>query len=255
MAPVTCNLTTAMQNVKITIQYDGTNYHGWQIQANGITVQGALTRVLTLLDHAPVTVHGAGRTDAGVHAEGQVASFYMERRFRETELRDAINGNLERDIRVTQVEFVDDDFNARFSAKRKAYRYRIWTADVVSPFVRHFVHHHRGKLDVEAMQRAATRLLGTHDFSAFTVAQSERENHTRTLESLTVKAEPQSLSIVAVADGFLRYMVRTLVGTLVDVGRGLRTPDDMADILASRERIRAGASAPASGLTLMRVDY
>ena len=124
-----------MKNVKITIQYDGTNYHGWQIQPNGRTVQSELTRALSLLDQRYVIVHGAGRTDAGVHATGQVASFLLERNIEPDQLRDAINGNLDRDIRVLDVEFVDDAFNARFSARLKTYQYHVWTDTVVSPFV------------------------------------------------------------------------------------------------------------------------
>ncbi|MCI0485637.1 MAG: tRNA pseudouridine(38-40) synthase TruA, partial [Blastocatellia bacterium] len=246
---------SAMRNVKITLQYDGTDYHGWQIQPNGRTIQGELTRAVSLLDHRQVTVHGAGRTDAGVHAEGQVASFSMERDFSPCELRDAINGNLDRDIRVLEAEFVESSFNARFSALSKTYRYRIWTADVVSPFVRRYVYHYRGALDLEAMLRAMEPLVGTHDFSAFTVASSEAESHVRTLHRLDIEYEENGIAIIIVADGFLRYMVRTIVGTMIDVGRGRIPAANMAAILESKDRARAGTRAPAAGLTLMRVDY
>ena len=168
-----------MQNYKITIQYDGTNYHGWQMQAGEPTIQGELTRVLSLLDKRQVTVHGAGRTDAGVHAEGQVASFFLEREFEPAKLRDAINGNLERDIRVLEVERVKTDFHARFSAKEKTYRYVIWTGEVMSAFEYRYAYFHRDRLDVGAMREAASCLLGRHDFSAFTVASSEVESHVR----------------------------------------------------------------------------
>ena len=244
-----------MRNVKIIIQYDGTDYHGWQIQPNGRTIQGELTRVLSLLDHRHVTVHGAGRTDAGVHAEGQVANFLLEHSFDPRELRDALNGNLDRDIRVIEVEFVDDSFNARFSARRKTYRYRVWTGDVVSPFIRRYAHHYRGALDIQQMRVAASSLIGTHDFSAFTVSTSEVSSHVRTLERLDIEPFEDGLSIIAVADGFLRYMVRTIAGTLIDVGRGHSSAAKVADILESRDRSRAGAMAPAAGLTLVRVDY
>ncbi|HWP44863.1 MAG TPA: tRNA pseudouridine(38-40) synthase TruA [Blastocatellia bacterium] len=244
-----------MRNVKITIQYDGTDYNGWQIQAAGRTIQGEITRALSLLDRRQVSVHGAGRTDAGVHAEGQVASFLLERDFDEVELRDAINGNLDRDIRVFDVQFVEDYFNARLSARRKVYRYRIWNADVLSPFVRRYVYHHRGPLDLEAMRAAASALLGRHDFSAFTVTRSEAADHVRTLERLDISREGSVVSITAVADGFLRYMVRTVVGTLIEIGRGRRRADEMGAILASRDRNMAGPTASAAGLTLVRVDY
>ena len=244
-----------MQNVKITIEYDGTNYHGWQIQSNGRTVQGELTRALSILDHRPVTVYGAGRTDAGVHAEGQIANFFLERDFAPRWLRDAINGNLDRDIRVLEAVPVFDGFNARYSARQKTYRYRIWTAEVVSPFVYRYVHHYRAGLDVDEMGRAAVPLIGRHDFTAFTVASSDAEDHVRTLIRVNIERDANEILIVVAADGFLRYMVRTIVGTLMEVGRGKRTAASVAAALESLDRANAGPSAPANGLTLVRVDY
>lgn len=244
-----------MQNYKILIQYDGTNYHGWQMQANGRTIQGELTRVLSLLEGRSVTVYGAGRTDAGVHAEAQVANFFLERAFEPERLRDAINGNLERDIRVMKVEAVGDDFHARFSAKKKTYRYRIFTGAVISPFDYRYALHYHGSLNPEAMREAAAVLAGTHDFSAFTVADSEVENHVRTLQRLEIQVDKDWLTVYASADGFLRYMVRNIVGTLLDIGRGHRQSDEMRDILESRDRNRAGAMAKAHGLTLLKIDY
>jgi tRNA pseudouridine38-40 synthase len=249
------SLLSLVQNFKITIQYDGTNYHGWQMQTNGRTVQGELTKALSLLDHRPVTVYGAGRTDAGVHAEGQVANFFFEREFEPDLLRDAINGNLDRDIRVQEVVPVSEEFNARYSAKQKTYRYRVWTGQVVSPFEHRYVHHYSAGLDVAEMQRAAALLIGTHDFTAFTVASSDAEDHVRTLIGLDIFQHPNELSIVASADGFLRYMVRTIAGTLLEVGRGKRTATSLAATLESLDRANAGPSAPANGLTLVRVDY
>lgn len=244
-----------MQNFKITIHYDGTNYHGWQIQPNGRTVQGELTRALSILDHRPVTVYGAGRTDAGVHAEGQVATFLFERDFEPHLLRDAINGNLDRDIRVLEAEPVSDGFNARYSATQKTYRYRIWTAEVVSPFVYRYVHHYRAGLDVDEMRQAAAPLVGTHDFTAFTVASSDAEDHVRTVIHVDIERDANEILIVVSADGFLRYMVRTIVGTLMEVGRGKRTAASVGATLKSLDRANAGPSAPANGLTLVRVDY
>ena len=244
-----------MRNVKITLQYDGTDYNGWQIQPGGRTIQGELTRALSLLDQRHVTVHGAGRTDAGVHAEGQVASFKLERDFETRELRDATNGNLDRDIRVIAVEFVPDSFHARLSARLKTYCYRIWTADVVSPFVRRYVHHYRGPLDIEEMQRAAQLLAGRHDFRAFTVTASDAEGSIRTIQRVDISEEENSLAIFVSADGFLRYMVRTIAGTLIDVGRGRIPVISVAEALSSRDRGLAGPTAPACGLTLFRVDY
>src|ERR1044071_5998132 len=146
-----------MQNYKLTIAYDGTNYHGWQMHANARTIQGEITRVLSRLDHRPVTLHGAGRTDAGVHALAQVANVFLERRFAPDQLREAINGNLDRDLRVMQVELADDSFEARFSATGKTYRYAISTATVASPFDFRYVYHYRGALAVSEMRRAAAR--------------------------------------------------------------------------------------------------
>jgi tRNA pseudouridine38-40 synthase len=244
-----------MQNFKITIAYDGTAYHGWQIQSEGRTIQGELTRVLSLLDSAHVTVHGAGRTDAGVHALGQVANFILKKEFDPTRLREAINANLDRDIRVLSVQVVDESFNARFSARSKSYRYRIRTGAVVSPFEYKYVYHHRERLDLRSMQSAATVLLGKHDFSAFTVAGSESESHVRTLRRLDVREQEGLISIEAEAEGFLRYMVRTIAGTLLEVGRGKIEAADLTRILESQSRVEAGPTAPALGLTLLRVDY
>jgi tRNA pseudouridine38-40 synthase len=244
-----------MLNYKITIQYDGTNYHGWQIQPNGRTIQGELTRALSLLDHRHVTVHGAGRTDAGVHAEGQVASFLLERDCEPSYLRDAINGNLDRDVRVIDVEVVAESFNARFSARLKTYRYQIWNGPVASPFFHRYTYHHRNDLDTCEMQHAARLLVGTHDFSAFTVQDSEIEDRVRTLKRLDMQREESRIIIIAAADGFLRYMVRTIVGTLIEIGSGRRAAESVASVLESRDRRNAGAKAPACGLTLMRVDY
>jgi len=244
-----------MHNFRITIQYDGTNYHGWQIQANGRTIQGELTKVLSLLNHKPVTVYGAGRTDAGVHAEGQVANVYLEREFDPRLLRDAINGNLDRDIRVVDAAKAPEGFNARYSARQKTYRYRIWTGEVVSPFADPYVHHFRGELDLREMKLAASLLIGTHDFTAFTVSSSDAEDHVRTILELRIDRNEDEIHVSVTADGFLRYMVRTIVGTLIEVGRGRMAGENVASILRGLDRSRAGPSAPANGLTLVRVDY
>ena len=244
-----------MKNYKLTIAYDGTNYHGWQMQANARTIQGELTRVLSVLDHRPVTLQGAGRTDAGVHAEAQVANVFLEREFAPHQLREAINGNLDRDLRIMEVEFADQSFEARFSARGKTYRYDISTAPVISPFDVRYVYHYRGALDVKEIQRAASLLVGRHDFSAFTVARLETTDRVRTLTQLDVEARHHSIRITASAEGFLRYMVRTIAGTLIDVGRGRRSAASVGAALASRNRHQAGATAPAHGLTLVRVDY
>jgi tRNA pseudouridine38-40 synthase len=244
-----------LANIKLTLGYDGTDYNGWQIQPEGRTVQGELTRVLCLLDQRQVTVHGAGRTDAGVHAEGQVASFKLERDFGLRELRDAINGNLDRDIRIFEAEVVDDSFHARVSARLKTYRYRIWTGDVVSPFVRRYVHHFRSPLDIETMRQAANLLMGEHDFKAFTVSASDAETSIRTIRRMEIVEESDGLAILVSADGFLRYMVRAIAGTLIEVGRRRLSVTGVANALNTLDRAQSGPTAPACGLTLLRVDY
>jgi tRNA pseudouridine38-40 synthase len=244
-----------VRNVKIILKYDGSNYQGWQIQAQGRTIQSELTRVLSVLDHRPVTVHGAGRTDSGVHAEGQVASFLLERDFEPGRLREAINGNLDPDIRVWDVENVHDSFHARLFARQKTYEYRICSGPVVSPFVCKYVYHFRGVLDPGCMREAASLLLGRHDFSAFTVSTSEAAGHIRDLRRLDIAEKDDTLTITATADGFLKYMVRAIAGTLIEVGRGYRAPESVADAMKAGDRSLAGVTAPAAGLTLMRVDY
>lgn len=244
-----------MRNVKLTIQYDGTNYHGWQTQSGGPTIQGELTRVISMLDQRPVILHGAGRTDSGVHAEGQVATCLVERDFSARELRDAINGNISRDIRVTQVEEVDERFHARIWAKQKTYRYQIWTGEVMSPFTYRYFHHIRSPLAIDEMRQAAAHLLGNHDFGAFVGTGADTESNVRNLYRLDIETEPDRILVTASANGFLRYMVRTIVGTLIEVGRERRPPESLLDLLDNRDRGQAGQTAPAAGLTLVRVDY
>jgi tRNA pseudouridine38-40 synthase len=247
-------LSDNMQNFRLTIQYDGTDYRGWQIQPALRTIQGELTRVLSLLDHRDVTVHGAGRTDAGVHAEAQVASFLLERNFEPIQLRDAINGNLDRDVRVLSAEPVDEFFHARFSAKAKTYRYDVWTGDVVSPFVRRYVHHYRAALDVDRMSQGARALQGSHDFKAFTVNR-DAETTVRTVQRVDIDQRGAIVSIRLQADGFLRYMARAIVGTLIDIGRGHLGLDCIRELLSGSDEVKAGAVAPACGLTLVSVAY
>jgi tRNA pseudouridine38-40 synthase len=248
-------------NYKLLLQYDGTDFHGWQIQANLRTVQGELTRVLTLLDGGEVSVHGSGRTDAGVHAEGQVANVSLQREFTPEKLRAAINGNLESDVRVLSVDIVADSFHARYSAKGKTYCYRVVQGTVMSPFWRRYAIHEARALDLEAMRRSARLFLGEHDWTAFSAAQSDAESRVRTVTQLDVsrivddRGRCNLIEFTISAQGFLRYMVRSIVGTLLAVGRNEIDEGQVTRAIGDGDRSLAGPTAPASGLTLVKVEY
>ena len=248
-------------NYKLTLQYDGTDFHGWQIQPELRSVQGELTAALSLIDGRDVIVHGSGRTDAGVHAEGQVASVNLEREITPTKLRAAINGNVGKDLRVLAVEEVDDEFHARYSAKGKTYRYRIVNGPTISPFWLRYAHHEGRPLYLDAMQQSARLFLGTHDWTAFSSINSETETKTRTIRDLTVAERFDErgccrlIEITACADGFLRYMVRSIAGTLMAVGRGEVDAQLVKTAIDGGDRSLVGPTAPAVGLTLVSVCY
>lgn len=247
-------------NFKLTIQYDGTDFHGWQMQGELRTVQGELAQALSLIEGSEVVVHGSGRTDAGVHAEGQVASVHLEREIAPQTLRAAINGNVKKDLRVTDVVIVDDDFHARYSAIGKTYLYRVINAPVLSPFWLRYALHEAHPLDLKSMRRCATLFLGTHDWTAFSSAQSDAETKTRTITNLEVSEREDGqagrlIEISASADGFLRYMVRSIAGTLLAVGRGEMDDKLVASAITGGDRSLVAATAPACGLTLLSVQY
>lgn len=248
-------------NFKLTIQYDGTDFHGWQMQGDLRTVQGELTRALSRIDSRDVVVHGSGRTDAGVHALGQVASVNLHKEITPEKLRAAINGNVDKDMRVIEAETVADDFHARYSARGKSYLYRIVNAPVISPFWLRYAHHEARALDLEPMRLSAALFLGTHDWSAFSSAQSDSETKTRTITGVTITErwhEPTRCRLIEMemsADGFLRYMVRSISGTLLAVGRGEIDNEYVRQAIEVGDRSLAAATAPACGLTLMSVSY
>jgi tRNA pseudouridine38-40 synthase len=248
-------------NYRMTIQYDGTEFHGWQIQESGRTVQGELTRALSLLDGGEVVVHGAGRTDAGVHAEAQVASVRLRREFEPEKLRAAVNGNVARDLRVVDVMAAPEDFHPRKMAKGKTYRYRIFNERVMSPFWARYALHEARALDLVAMREAAALFVGVHDWTAFSSAQAEVKTRVRDVTELEI-TERQSLfalgrliEIRVSADGFLRYMVRSIAGTLLAAGRGETDVKKIRRAIETGERTLASATAPAHGLTLVEVRY
>ena len=246
-----------MRTLKLTLAYDGTPFVGWQRQAQGVSIQGLLEEALARLEAAPVTVHGAGRTDAGVHALGQVASAHMTALHPVDVIARALNASLPPEVRVTGVEEAADGFHARFSAHAKTYRYVIRNAPAASPFERAYVWHIQDALDRDAMRDAAAAIVGTHDFAAF---RSVGGDVTTTMRTVTASGfapqdDPGLLTYEITGDGFLRHMVRAIVGTLVEVGRGQRPASSMAAVLAGRNRAEAGATAPPQGLFLVRVVY
>jgi tRNA pseudouridine38-40 synthase len=243
------------RNLKLTLAYDGTRFVGWQKQASGESIQGLLEDALSRLEGAPVTAHGAGRTDAGVHAEGQVASARVTLAHDAATVVRALNAILPPDVRVNAVEDVAADFHARFSAREKSYRYQIANVAVMSPFVRAYAWHVPEPLDLAAMSDAAAALVGTHDFAAFQSAGSDVATTERTLTRSEFVDRGGLLAYEISGNGFLRHMVRAIAGTLVEVGRGWRPATDLQAVLAGRSRREAGATAPAHGLTLVKVEY
>jgi tRNA pseudouridine38-40 synthase len=244
-----------LRTLKLIVQYDGTDYVGWQRQPNGVSIQELIERAIEPIEGRPVTVIGAGRTDAGVHALGQVASVQLEAAIDAPALARALNATLPEDVRVASAEEAAPDFNARFSAKGKVYAYRISNGSFLPPFERRYVWHLPGPLDVDRMREGAKALVGTHDFSAFRAAGSDAATSERTIRELRIEIEPERVTVTVAGDGFLRYMVRAIVGTLVEVGQGRRPVESVAAALASRDRAHAGPTAPAKGLVLLRVDY
>lgn len=248
-------------NYRLTLQYDGTDFHGWQMQGASRTVQGELTRALSLLEGRAVVVHGAGRTDAGVHAEAQVANVELEREFTPDNLRGAINGNIALDARVIKVEIVPEDFHARYAASGKTYLYCIFNAPYMSPFLARYALQEARPLDLERMQQCTRMFLGEHDWTAFSAAQSDVRTRVRTITRLEVRecwstrGRGRMIEIEASANGFLRYMVRSIAGTLLAAGRGEVDEEHIMRALKSGDRTLVGATAPARGLTLKQVHY
>jgi tRNA pseudouridine38-40 synthase len=248
-----------MPHLKLTIAYDGTGLVGWQRQAEGVSIQGLLEQASAELDGQAVAVAGAGRTDAGVHALGQVASLTLVREIAPDAVVRALNTRLPQAVRVLEAVVVPNGFHARFDARRKSYRYRIANGSVLSPFERAYAWHVPAPtLDVEAMASAAVALEGHHDFKAFQGTGGETHGTEREVHSVRVTCAPGADRIIVFdlsGSGFLRHMVRNIVGTLVEVGRGRRRPGWVAEVLAAGDRTLAGRTAPAAGLFLVSVEY
>lgn len=245
-----------MNNYKLTLQYDGSRYRGWQVQGNTEeTIQGKLQRVLQRMLDEPIEVAGSGRTDAGVHAMGQVANFKCTRELNTEWLRKELNHYLPEDIAVLRAEEVDERFHSRLSAMDKTYRYQICNGDKADVFARKYQTLVEETLDVSVMQRAAGCLLGEHDFTSFCGNRHMKKSAVRRVDELRVELEGQLIQITIRGNGFLQNMVRIIVGTLVEVGAGRMEPEAVAEILAAKDRSLAGPTMAAKGLALMEVRY
>ncbi|MBR4676882.1 MAG: tRNA pseudouridine(38-40) synthase TruA [Bacteroidales bacterium] len=246
-----------MTTYKILVAYDGTKYNGWQIQrSTDNTIQGKLSAVLTKMSGSMVEVHGSGRTDAGVHAKGQVASFSLDGDFSDQEILSYLNRYLPDDIAVLTVEKTDSRFHARLSCKQKTYRYRIHTSIIPDVFFRKYVYTYLDKpLNVELMRKAAAHLIGTHDFKAFCGNPHFKKSSVRTIFSIKITGDMSGITLDFTGDGFLQNMVRILTGTLIEVGNGGIKEDEIPGILVSKDRQKAGFTAPPQGLTLLGAEY
>ena len=245
-----------IQNFKMTVAYEGTRYSGWQKQGNTVnTIQGKLEHALSAMFGCPVEVQGSGRTDAGVHAAGQVASFRADTKAVPEDICRYLRRYLPQDIGVLSVERADERFHARLSAKRKTYRYRIWNSETPNVFERRFLYVCPEPLDAEAMRACIPYFLGEHDFRAFCSNPDLKKSSVRTVEAMTMEQLRPELRLTVTGNGFLYNMVRLMTGTLLRVGRGELPPEAVTDILASGERWQAGPMAPACGLCMMGVEY
>ena len=251
------------RNLKITLAYDGSEFHGWQVQPGLPTIQGTLAECVKRLTGEDVLPQGSGRTDAGVHALGQVASVKLESPIPERNLVIALNDVLPSSIRVNSVDVAADDFHARHSATAKTYRYRIYRGDICPPFLARYVHHDPYPMNEEAVMRASEHVVGTHDFTSFAASDPDRsarmaqepESNVRTIHSSQWMRTDKELVYTVRGDGFLHHMVRNLVGTFLLVGKGSLKIADVPAILEARNRSAAGPTAAACGLYLVNVEY
>ncbi|MBQ8591608.1 MAG: tRNA pseudouridine(38-40) synthase TruA [Lachnospiraceae bacterium] len=245
-----------MRNFKVILQYEGTKYQGWQRQdTTNNTLQGKLEALLTKMCGHNVEVHASGRTDAGVHALGQTANFHLNTQMTPEEIMNYMNRYLPEDVAVISIEEVGERFHSRLNAKGKTYVYRVLNTDVPHIFDRRYVYVFPEKLDIMAMQKAATYLTGTHDFKAFTSNRRMKKSSVRTITSIRIEAIQDEIRFTYEGNGFLYHMVRILTGTLLEVGTGERKPEEMLTILESGQRENAGPLVPAKGLTLVEVRY
>ena len=244
-----------MRNIRLLIEYDGTNYAGWQWQKNAITIQETLSKAIEQVIQEKVAIYGAGRTDAGVHAVGQVANFHTHSNIPSERLLLAINFYLPRDITIKDAADVPESFHAQYCAVSKVYQYTLFNDWVRTSLNRDFCYVCGFQLDMDKMTNAAQYLIGTHDFTSFTTRALQEKNRIRTVKRMEIKKEGKYIYFTVEADGFLYNMVRSIVGTLIEVGRGKIAVENVKDILDARNRNLAGPTAPAKGLCLMEVKY
>jgi tRNA pseudouridine38-40 synthase len=244
-----------MPTIRLVLEYDGSRYAGWQRQPDQPSIQEAIETALFQLTQETVSVTGAGRTDSGVHALGQVASFRIDRQWTPREWLRGLNARLPDDIAVRTAATVSDDFHARYAASGKLYEYRILNRGERPALDRAYVWHVHKPLDLAAMQEAATYLVGSHDFSSFEGTLTDNEDPVCDLRELSLSSQGDIVRTEAYANRFLKHMVRAIVGTLVEVGHGKRTPSALRTVLAAKDRRAAGRTAPPHGLFLVRVDY
>lgn len=245
-----------MQNYKMLLQYEGSRYQGWQRQdSTENTIQGKLECLLTKMTEQKVEINGSGRTDAGVHAKGQVMNAFLSTDKTCEEIRDYMNRYLPEDISVWKVEKADERFHARLLAKGKTYEYRIWNSAIPNVFERKFLYPFPEKMDMEAMKTGADYLCGTHDFKAFTSTKKGKKSTIRTVEAIEIQRMGEEIRFTFRGDGFLYHMVRIMTGTLLEIGLGKKAPEDIPAILESKKRENAGFLVPGQGLTLVEVRY
>ena len=247
-----------MRTLKLTLAYDGTDFHGWQVQPGLLTVQGELERVLEEIEGKPVAVAGSGRTDAGVHALAQVASLTLGNPIPTINLRRAMNRLLPPSIRILEVEEAASDFHARFSARSKLYEYRLWRGEICPPMMVRYVCHHPYPLDLAAMAEAARLFEGIHDFRSLAAAGEDEDGARTTVRTILLSRLEQEGDLVRYrvrGAGFLHHMVRNMVGTLLEVGKGNLAPGEISRILEAGDRNEAGPTAVARGLFLVEVEY
>lgn len=246
-----------MRNIKLEIEYDGSAYSGWQVQpkGRGKTIQAVIEKTLRKILQEKVKLTASGRTDAGVHARAQVANFFTRSGMKLSRLKIAVNGLLPEDIKVTSLSEEDKSFHSRFGAKSKVYRYTILNRDYSSPLLRNTVYFYPHPLNIKLMRKEARALLGRHNFSAFCASRGKEKNPVKTIKKLSIVKKNDFIHINFEADGFLYNMVRNIVGTLVEIGRGALAAGSLKKILLARKRTLAGPTIPAKGLCLLEVKY